>query len=106
MEMPLRFKAYTRKFILNFCCLGVGLGSACAAEVIVKVAPPRAIVEHRAARPGARHIWIAGFYRWNGYSYVWQRGRWEVPPRTNAVWVSARWKHRLDGYEFVEGRWR
>ena len=86
--------------------LGLGIGASQAAEVVVRVAPPSAIVEHRAPRPSPRHVWIAGYHRWDGRAYVWEPGRWELPPRERAVWVVPRWEHRHDGYVFVEGRWR
>jgi hypothetical protein len=43
--------------------LGIGIGASQAAEVVVRVGPPRAIVEHRAPRPSPRHLWIAGYHR-------------------------------------------
>jgi hypothetical protein len=86
--------------------LGLGIGASKAAEVVVSVGPPRAIVEHRAPRPSPRHVWLAGYHRWDGRAYVWEPGRWELPPREHAVWVAPRWEHRHDGYVFVEGRWR
>jgi len=96
-----------RKFLRN-ALLGAAMcaGLAQAAEVVVQVAPPRAIVEHRAVRPSHDHVWIGGYHRWDGRAYVWEPGRWEVPPRPHAVWVAPRWTHRHDGYVFVEGRWR
>jgi hypothetical protein len=66
------------------------LGTAMA-EVVVKVAPPAAVVETRPAAPGA---------------YVWVPGRWEQPPRPHARWVAHRWVHRGGGYVMVEGHWR
>jgi WXXGXW repeat (2 copies) len=86
--------------------LGLGIGAMQAAEVVVRVAPPRAIVERRSERPSPRHVWIAGYHRWDGNAYAWEPGRWDVPPREHAVWIAPRWQHRHDGYVFVEGRWR
>jgi hypothetical protein len=86
--------------------LAVGLGSAYAADIVVKVAPPRAVVEHREARPSPQHVWIAGYHRWDGNAYAWEKGHWEVPPRAHAKWVAPRWNHRRDGYVFAEGFWR
>jgi len=86
--------------------LGLGIGASQAAEVVVRMGPPHAIVEHGAVRPSPRHVWIAGYHRWDGRTYVWEPGRWELPPREHAVWVAPRWQHRHDGYVFVEGRWR
>lgn len=82
------------------------LGSAQAEEVVVKIAPPHAVVEHRVVAPSPRHVWIAGYHRWDGHAYVWVPGRWELPPREHAVWVAPRWEHRNGGYVFVEGRWK
>ncbi|MGA2147852.1 MAG: hypothetical protein ABSH49_23130 [Bryobacteraceae bacterium] len=84
----------------------VGIGSAQAAEIVIRLRPPISIREHRTVAPSRRHVWIAGYHRWDGGGYVWEPGRWEVPPREHAVWVAPRWRHRHDGYVFVEGRWR
>jgi hypothetical protein len=84
----------------------VGMGTALADDLVVKIAPPRAVVEHRDARPSPQHVWIAGYHRWDGKAYVWEKGRWEVPPHPGAVWVAPRWTHRSDGYVFAEGHWK
>ena len=96
-----------RKFVLS-AIFGAALclGSASAAEIVVKVKPPAIKVEHRSARPSRQHVWVGGYHRWDGNAYAWEPGRWEVPPREHAVWVGPRWEHRHDGYVFVEGRWR
>ena len=95
-----------RFFVTAMFGIALGLGSAQAADVVVKVAPPAAIVETRGAAPGPQHVWIAGYHRWDGRAYVWNPGRWEVPPRPHAVWVAPRWEHKGGGYVFVEGRWK
>lgn len=84
----------------------IGLGAAQAAEIVVNVAPPRPIVERRPVAPSPRHVWIAGYHRWDGRAYVWEPGRWELPPRPHAQWVPARWVHRRGGWVLVEGHWR
>ncbi len=95
-----------RKIFLT-ALFGVALGMMPAhAEVVVKLRPPVSIHEERVVRPSPRHVWVAGYHRWDGHAYVWERGRWEVPPREHAVWVAPRWRHRHDGYVFVDGRWR
>jgi hypothetical protein len=96
-----------RKFLVTTLFgVALGIGSAQAAEVVVKVAPPAPIVETRTVAPSPHHVWIAGYHRWDGRAYVWVPGRWEVPPREHAVWVAPQWRHRGDGYVFVEGRWK
>ncbi|HLK69812.1 MAG TPA: YXWGXW repeat-containing protein [Bryobacteraceae bacterium] len=96
----------SKKFI-GLVFAGVLAGSsAMAAEVIIRVAPPRPIVETRVVRPGPGYIWIGGYHRWDGGRYVWVPGRWELPPRAHAHWVAHRYVHRNGGWVFVEGRWR
>jgi hypothetical protein len=79
---------------------------ASAADIIVKVGPPRPVVERRVVSPGRGYIWTEGYHRWDGGHYVWVPGSWQNPPRRNARWEKARWVHRRDGWVFVEGRWR
>jgi hypothetical protein len=82
------------------------LGVAGAAEVIVQVAPPAAVVERPVPRPGPNYVWTPGYYRWDGHAHVWVAGSWLVPPRPHAHWVAHHWVHRHDGWVLVEGRWR
>ena len=96
-----------RKLLLTMLVgMAVGIGSAHAAEIVIRLRPPISIHEHRTFRPSRRHVWISGYHRWDGNAYAWTSGRWEVPPREYAVWVAPRLQHRRDGYVFVEGRWR
>jgi hypothetical protein len=84
----------------------LGIGSAYADDVVIRTAPPRAIVEQRGVAPSPNHVWIGGYHRWDGNAYVWTPGRWELPPRPHAVWVAPRYVHRDGGYVFVEGHWK
>jgi len=83
----------------------MAVGSSYAADIVVKEAPPKAIVERRGASPGKDYVWIGGYHRWDGNHYVWEKGRWDKPPRAHAKWVAPRWEHRKDGYFFIEGHW-
>jgi hypothetical protein len=80
--------------------------SAVAADVVVRVGPPHAIVERRGPRPSRDHVWISGYHRWDGHAYAWAPGRWEAPPRRHAHWVAHRWVHQRGGWVLVDGRWR
>ena len=77
-----------------------------AAEIVVRVAPPRAIVERRGPPPGRGYIWTPGYHRWDGHRHVWVPGAWVLPPRARAHWVPAHWVRRHHEYVFVEGHWR
>jgi len=79
---------------------------AMQAEIVVRVAPPAAVVETRPVAPGPNYAWQGGYYRWNGTAHVWTPGVWAVRPRAGAVWVDHRWVRRGGGWRFVEGRWR
>ena len=46
--------------------IAMGVGSLHAEEVIVKVRPPRDVVETRVAAPGPGYVWIGGYHQWNG----------------------------------------
>jgi len=72
--------------------------SATAAEIVVAIAPPHALVERRSPRPSRDHVWVSGYHRWDGNAYVWTSGRWEQPPRRHAHWVAHRWRHHRDGW--------
>jgi hypothetical protein len=76
-------------------------------RVYVRIAPPAPIVEVRAAAPSPRHVWIAGYHRWDGNAYVWVPGRWDLPPAHVSVWVAGHWaQHTGHGWYWVEGHWR
>jgi len=95
-----------RKGLIGFVFASALAFSAAAADVVIRVAPPREIVETRVPAPSRAHVWIAGYHRWDGNAYVWVPGRWELPPRPHARWVKHHWVHRRGGYVLVEGHWR
>jgi hypothetical protein len=77
-----------------------------AQEVVVKIAPPHAIVERRGPAPEAGFVWIDGYHKWDGRAYVWVPGRWERPPHPRDRWVAHKWVKRNGGWVLVEGRWK
>ena len=80
--------------------------SAAAADIVVRIGPPRVVVERRAPAPSRQHVWVSGYQRWDGNRYDWSPGRWEQPPRPRAHWVAHRWVHQRGGWVLVEGHWR
>jgi len=96
-----------KKFLVSTAFgLLLSAGTMCAAEVVVKIAPPAVVVETRPVSPGPNYVWIDGYQRWDGNAYVWVPGRWDVPPHAGARWIAHRWVRRHGGWVFVEGRWR
>jgi hypothetical protein len=90
----------------GFAALFLLAAAASAADVVVRIGPPPARVERRVVAPGRGYVWIPGYHRWDGAAYIWAPGRWELPPRPYARWVSHHWVHRRGGWVLVEGHWR
>ncbi len=80
--------------------------SVFAADVVIRVAPPRPLVERRIPAPGPGYVWTQGYHRWDGRAYVWVPGAWVQAPRPHARWVAHRWVRRNGGWVMVEGHWR
>ncbi len=80
--------------------------TAFAADVVVRVSPPHAVVETRPPTPGSGYVWTPGYQRWDGHAYAWNPGTWVKPPHAHAHWVAHHWVHRNGGYVMVEGHWR
>jgi len=75
-------------------------------RVYVPVPPPPPPAEVIGVAPSPRHIWIAGYHRWDGRAYVWVPGHWAARPRARAHWVPGHWAKHRRGYYWIEGRWR
>ena len=94
------------KRLIGLVFAGAMAFSAAAADIVVRIAPPRAVIERRTPPPSRNHVWVSGYHRWDGNSYAWTPGRWEQRPRPRAHWVAHRWTHQRGGWVFVEGHWR
>ena len=94
------------KRLLGLIFAGALLLTPVLAEVIVRVAPPRMVVERRGPRPSPNHVWVSGYHRWDGNAYAWNGGRWQEPPHRGGHWVAHRWVHQRGGWVMVEGHWR
>jgi len=83
------------------------IGPAAPAEVVVvPQEPPPLRVEVKPARPHPDHVWVGGYWNWQGGRHVWVAGRWTAPVRRGAVWVPDRWDRAPGGWRRVPGRWR
>lgn len=75
-------------------------------QVVVVGPPPPPRTEVVYSRPSPYHIWVSGYWAWQGNRYVWIGGHWERPPRGRHSWVEPRWEHRGGSYVFIQGHWR
>jgi hypothetical protein len=75
---------------------------AFAHVVSVGFPPPPARVERVAVWPG--HVWIAGYWRWNGARHVWVVGHWAYA-RPGYRYVPAHWVHTGPVWRFHAGCW-
>ena len=57
-------------------------------------------------QPTPQHVYVSGHWRWQDGAYVWENGRWELPPAPSAVWVGPRWEQKDNGYVLAEGYWQ
>jgi len=80
--------------------------AASFAQVVIRIGPPAAVVEHPGPPPERGFVWIGGYHRWEGDHYEWTPGHYERPPHEHAVWVAHKWVHRHGQWVFVEGHWR
>ncbi len=94
------------KKILLTALWGVVLVTPLSSQVVVRVGPPRVIVERPVPPPGPRYIWVGGYYRWTGVRYFWVPGQYVLPPRPGVVWIAPRWIPRGGTWIFVRGYWR
>ncbi len=99
-------KTYVAPFALA--ALTALAASGCATRRgYVRVAPPIPVVEKVVVTPGPGYVWIEGYHRWDGRSYIWVPGQWKVPPARYSVWVPGHWvEHRGRGWYWEEGHWR
>jgi hypothetical protein len=75
-------------------------------RLYVQVGPPRPLLEVRAVAPGPGYVWLQGYHRWDGRTYVWVPGYWQIAPRPRAVWVPGHWERDRRGWYFIDGRWQ
>lgn len=87
-------------------CLGA-LASPAFAQISISVdlglapPPPRYEPQHQ---PRVGHVWIPGFWFWEGHRHQWSEGHWERA-RRGQRWVSPRWEDRGDSHHYEPGRW-
>src|SRR5262245_51669278 len=80
-------------------------GQPVGPAVRVRVAPPVVRREVRVVAPSPRHVWVGGYWAWQGRRHVWIAGHWELPPAPNQMWVEARWVLENGEWVFYPGYW-
>lgn len=93
-------------FSIAIFALALTATGANAAEIFVRIGPPRPPREVMVMRPGPGYVWVPGHYRWAGHRHTWERGYWVMPPRHRTHWVPGYWTPRRGGYVWIEGYWR
>ena len=68
--------------------------------------PPPQVTETVGASPAPNALWVPGYWSFNGNSYIWLGGHWEIPPPNVRAYVAAHWENRRDGYVYVPSYWR
>lgn len=76
-------------------------------EVVVANPPPPPPPPPEPAPPPPQpgQVWVAGYHRWDGRQYVYERGHYERPPRSNSRYVPGHWEARGRGKVWVNGHW-
>ena len=84
-------------------------GSARAQQLVVGIRvggpPPAVRVERAPLAPSPRHVWVPGWWWWDGRQYVWRTGAWMVPPSTGTVWVPPSWHFENGQWTYYAGYW-
>ena len=68
--------------------------------------PPPTPVDHVPPQPAPNAMWIAGYWIYDGRSYTWVRGKWEVPPPLARTYVPAHSEMRNGQLVHVPGYWQ
>jgi hypothetical protein len=68
--------------------------------------PPPTPVDVVPPQPAANAVWVQGYWIYDGRSYTWVRGRWEVPPPYAHTYVPAHSEMRNGQLVHVPGYWQ
>ncbi|MEZ4393796.1 MAG: hypothetical protein R3A48_22215 [Polyangiales bacterium] len=79
--------------------------AAQAQDIYTTIAPPAPIAETQTAAPSPSHVWVGGYWNWNGSQYTWTQGHWELPQEQGAGWEQPQWVREGGRYRFRRGRW-
>jgi len=97
--------ASARRRVFPAVGLSVGMSLASTFNPKPSQAPPPPKVELMADAPGPQYVWIDGYWHWGWGQYAWVAGRWELPPRENAIWMPPRWETQGESLVLIHGYW-
>lgn len=76
-------------------------------RVSVQPPPPSAPVSEAVPpAPGPNAVWIPGYWAFQGQSYAWVGGTWQIPPPNSHAYVVAHWEMQGNQYVYVQSAWR
>jgi hypothetical protein len=91
---------------------GYGTGYASAGVTVgepspytVSSLPPEPLYEQMTVSPGHGHVWIDGYWHWNGYEWVWVGGRWIREQGAAYVYVQPHYDYTAGTYVYKPGYW-
>ncbi|MGN6109315.1 MAG: hypothetical protein ACTHU0_29680 [Kofleriaceae bacterium] len=67
--------------------------------------PPPPRTEEPPPRQIRAAVWIPGFWQWNGTTWVWIAGSWQLRPEARATWRAPEWRARGGVHVLIPGAW-
>ena len=67
--------------------------------------PPPVVRYEPLPPPRPAHVWVHGYWAWDGNDYRWLPGRWERA-RVGYVYVQPEWIQSPEGWQFRQGGWQ
>jgi hypothetical protein len=69
------------------------------------VAPPPPKVETPPAPPVTTVVWVPGFWQWDGATWIWIAGAYQLRPTASLTWRAPEWRPRGTVHVLVPGAW-
>ena len=101
------------KLLISVCLLLITTHEAVIAESNIQWGvtissggtPPPAVRYEPLPPPRPAHVWVRGYWAWDGNDYRWVPGRWERA-RVGYVYVQPEWMQGPQGWQFRQGGWQ
>lgn len=103
MRLPFKFMLIALAPLASGCV--VAESNVESRGVVVSGLPPAPLNEQKPPAPTPRSAWVAGYWHWTGFQYVWIPGHWDTPPE-GTVWANPSYTSRGGHYFYEAGGWR